>query len=307
MSQAREPHFAQVALSVADMAASLRFYVEVLGFQSVGGRYAAGPGLAAVQGLTNPSCAMWWLVNEQPFFQFELFQYTSPKPAPRGAAWRPSDIGYSRLTFTVPELEATLGAARALGASQLAPPIETHGIRRASILDPTGIPVELVERPGNARLIAVGASVNDLASAGRYFGETLGMPQREAVIDPARERLWRVPDADGSTLVASSGDLALELTQYTSPTPAPRRPGYQLNDHGILNIALGYREWDEFSDAYTRVAAAGYRYETKPMGRGGAYDVSYTTSDDGFSVELLYCPESSDQMLGFSLGPQLQR
>ncbi len=280
------PHFAQVALSVADMAAALRFYVDVLGFQSAGGRYAAGPGLAAVQGLTDPSCAMWWLVNEQPFFQLELFQYSSPTPHPRPEDWGPTDIGYTTLTFAVADVPSVVARAASLGCP-------TTG---RSLIDPTGIPIALIEGAGPARLVGLAASVTDLAASRAYFGDGMGM-----VTTAAHD------NGTSTGFEAAAGDVTLRLTQHSEPPSRPRREGFQLNDHGILNIALGYRDWDEFNDTQARVVASGYRAETAPMGRGGAYDVSYCTDHDGFSVELLYCPESSDQMLGFTLGPGLSR
>ncbi len=297
-----EPHFAQVALSVADMPSSLRFYSTVLGFRSAAGRFSGGANLARVQGLPDPFCVMWWLTNEQPFFQLELFQYDTPSPAPRPAGWRPSDIGYGRLTFAVGDLDATLARAAALSAPILAPATAVEGTRRACLLDPTGIPVELVEdaRLGEApaRFAAMGASVPSIADARTWFQSLLGMPAADPP-NPDREALWGLPGADRTAECFRAGAALLEVAEYQSPAPTPRSKGWLINGHGILNLALGYRDWGEFHAAYQRVTAAGFRSETEPLGAGGAYDVSYCMDPAGFSVELLYVPESSDRMLGF--------
>ncbi len=305
-----EPHFAQVALSVADMAASLRFYAEGLGFRLAAGRYASGPGLAAIQGLAHPACVMWWLVTDQPFFQLELFQYASPKPHPRTDAWRACDIGYTRIGVSLPDVRKAVEAAEQVGARILARPEIVGGARRACVLDPTGIPVELVEASGSGgpRLVSLAASVPSIERARRYFVETLGLGvSAVSPVEEPRERLWGLDPAAGDRLVVTAGDVRLELVEYRQPIPAPRREGFQLNDHGVLNIALGYRDWGEFNAAYERATAAGYHAQTAPMGPGGVFDVSYCTDADGFSVELLYCPESSDEALGFVASTPLRR
>lgn len=297
-----EPHLAQVALSVADMPACLRFYTNVLGFRLAGGRYAAGPGLAHIQGLEDPACIMWWLINDQPFFQLELFQYTSPAPTRRQDGWRPCDIGYTRLTFAVADVAATVALAAANGGRILTAPNTVEAAVRACVLDPTGVPIELVEARyrRSPQLVSVAASVSDLPRSALFFSEALGLTT--TIGKPGdREALWGLPGAAGYLITAMADGIAMELTAYTIPEPAPRRDGFQLNDHGILNVALGYRDWQEFSSAYGRVTAGGYRRESAPMGAGGAYDVSYVTDGDGFSVELLYCPRSSDVALGFAL------
>lgn len=297
------PHFAQVAVSTPDMARSLQFARDVLGYRDAGGRYSAGAGLGAIQGLGGePACICWWLVNDQPYYQLELFQYAAPAPNPRPADWRPSDIGYGRLAYHVSDLDAAFAAARALGAPVLAEPAIVAGARRACVIDPAGIPTELVEDAmvtGPARLAAVGASVPDLGRARRYFAETMGLAPLVPP-DPAREALWGLPGATRDTLALDAGNgVTIELAQYSDPAPRPRQPGWRINDIGILNVALGFREWEPFGEAWRRVRDAGYRYATEPRGPGGPFDVSYCMDEDGFSVELLYCPESSDRMLGF--------
>ncbi len=297
-----EPHVAQVALSVADMPSSLRFYSGVLGFRSAAGRFSGGAGLARVQGLPDPFCVMWWLVNEQPFFQLELFQYDTPKPAARPDGWRPSDIGYGRLIFAVGDLDATLARAAALGAARPGPVTVVDGTRRACLLDPTGIPVELFEAaaPGRApaRFAGIGASVPSLAGARTWFHDLLGMVPADPP-NPGREALWGLPGAERTASSLRAGTTVLEVAEYQAPAPRPRAAGWRISDHGILNFALGYRDWDEFHAAYQRVKAAGFHAETEPLGPGGAYDVSYCMDPAGFSVELLYVPESSDRALGF--------
>lgn len=299
-----EPAIAQLALSVPDMARALRFAIDGLGFRSAGGRYAAGERVSAIQGLPDVACCMWWLVGAQPFMQLELFQYASPTAAARPEGWRPSDVGYTRYTVAVPDLAATLDRLATAGLA-VEPPIILGGAARACVVDPSGTPVELIEDPalrgGQPALRAVGATVPALEPAAAFFRDTLGLREVPATTlhPPETESLWGLPDARRELLALRGGDVLLELTCYQEPSSRPRRAGWQLNDVGLLNVALGYRDWEEFRAAYERVLAAGHKAETEPMGRGGAFDVAYCTGPDGFSVELLSVPAASDEALGF--------
>ncbi|MCC6381344.1 MAG: VOC family protein [Dehalococcoidia bacterium] len=299
-----EPAIAQLAMSVPDMARALRFAVDGLGFRSAGGRYAAGERVSAIQGLPDVACCMWWLIGSQPFVQLELFQYASPPPAARPDNWRPSDVGYTRLTVAVPDLAATLGRLAAAGLT-VESPIILGGAARACVADPSGTLVELIEDPalrgGRPALRAVGATVPALQPAVAFFRDTLGLSEvpPTTLHPPEAEALFGLPDAGRQLVALRGGDVLLELACYEQPPSRPRRPGWCLNDVGLLNVALGYRDWEEFRAAYDRVLAAGHRAETEPLGPGGVFDVAYCTGPDGFSVELLYVPLSSDAALGF--------
>ena len=122
------------------------------------------------------------------------------------------------------------------------------------------------------------------------------MPAVESPSDQLNaDESWALDHSDRTSASFLSGSVRLDLHEYRSPRGTPRREGWQLNDHGILNVALGYRDWDEFDAAYRRVIAAGYHAETAPMGSGSTYDVSYCLDHDRFSVGLL-CPESGDSV-----------
>ncbi|MFN0093575.1 MAG: VOC family protein [Dehalococcoidia bacterium] len=280
------PHLCQVALSVANVAASLRFYTTVFDYkQAGGGRLIGGQMLERIQGLPDPHCICWWLINDQPFFQLELFQYASPGPAPRPAGWTPDAIGYGRLGFTVPDLDLALAAAAHVGAPLLSEPKLSEGRRSATVADPDGTWVDLVEDRAatGCRLVQVGASTPSAANSRTFVTDVLGY-RSEA-------------PAGALSFKAEGRDTSLAFTEQAGA----RRSGWRINDVGILNIALGYREWPEFKATYDRVVAAGHRAETVPMGPSGPYDVSYVMDSDGFSVELLYCPESSDIAIGFAV------
>ncbi len=75
-----EPHLAQVAFSVVDLAVTERWFRDGLGFEPAGGARwrMRGPLASAIQGLPRVASTCSWLVARNDFFQLELFQFERP-------------------------------------------------------------------------------------------------------------------------------------------------------------------------------------------------------------------------------------
>lgn len=135
----------QIALSVLDGQRSHDWYAEGLGLLPAG-TLQPSTDLSAVQGVPDAKLAnLLWLVDANPFFQFEIFQYATPPVRPQPADRRACDLGYSRFGVWVADLDATLERLRTLGTNPLTPPIGAAGTRRVCVLDPDGVIVELME------------------------------------------------------------------------------------------------------------------------------------------------------------------
>src|ERR1035437_3593054 len=93
----------QIAISVADVQRSHRWYRDIFGYQESGGTYMFVPllGSAKVQGVPDATSVCWWLMDQQEFFQIELFQFSKPTPQPLPEDWRPCDIGYTTIGILV--------------------------------------------------------------------------------------------------------------------------------------------------------------------------------------------------------------
>src|SRR5215208_3871048 len=131
----------QIALSVSDVRRAQRWYREVLGLAPGGGtNLFAGPLSSMVQGVPRAASTCWWLVDRQDQFQVELFEFRSPLVRALPRDWRPSDVGYSTISFAVEDLDAVMERGRDCGTPPLTDPVGAAGGRRVCLRDPGGCP-----------------------------------------------------------------------------------------------------------------------------------------------------------------------
>jgi catechol 2,3-dioxygenase-like lactoylglutathione lyase family enzyme len=314
----QHPHLCQIAFSVTDLERTHAFYRDGLGFLPAGGTESfRGPAASLVQGLPDAASVCWWLVEQRAFMQLEMFQFESPPVRPLPKDWRPCDVGYTRVGIHVGDLDGVLARLAAAGARPIAPPAGVPGTRRVCVRDPEGVVLELMEDDprgaGPARrersevpVVArsVTASVPDLARARRFWVDTLGLPEVQDVVlhTEEHEALWGLAGARRETLCLDAGDFFIELVHYSEPAGKPWPEGYRISDQGILNVALGFRDKEEFYRVYQRVVDGGYTPNADPvdLGDGG---VVYVNDDQGFSVELLCAAPYMDEAVGFTPRP----
>jgi catechol 2,3-dioxygenase-like lactoylglutathione lyase family enzyme len=308
---------AQIALSCADLHATSVWYRDCFGYLSAIGSFESeaysGPvDLAVMTGVADPAVHVRWLLDQQDFFQLELFEYRHPHARPLPTGWRPCDIGYTIIGLHVTDFDATLRRLGACGTHPLGPTLGQLGQRRACIRDPNGVVLELMEDDPRVpdtppRLRAevpvvtrfVRASVPDLERALAYFVDTVGMRRHMALLHtPDHERMWGLEGARARVELLSAGDFWLELASYDEPQPAPWPADYRISDLGILNIALGTRDREAFRTTQQAVVAGGYH--ANPSNDVGFGEFVYTMDDQGFSVEFMYLDREADAMAGFA-------
>ena len=309
-----QPPLCQIAFSVSHLRRTHRWYQEVFGFLPGGGtRLFRGPLASRVQGLPNAASTCWWLVDQQEFFQLEMFQFTSPLVRPRPPDWRPCDIGYTTVGLHVADFDATLDRLQRTGVRPLTAAIGARGARRVCVHDPEGALLELMEddprlptaRPRLRPELPVATrsitlSVADLERSRRFFVDTLGLSEvRELQLHrPEHEALWGLPGAQRAAALLAAGDLLVEVVQYRDPIGKPWPDGYRISDLGLLNIAFGFRSQAHFDAAYQRCVSAGIRGNWRPLNLG-AWAVVYVNDDQRFSVELLFVRPWFDRPMGF--------
>jgi short-subunit dehydrogenase/catechol 2,3-dioxygenase-like lactoylglutathione lyase family enzyme len=304
----------QIASSVTDLRRTHRWYREVLGMAPAGGtNLFAGPLASLVQGIPRSASVCWWLLDRQDQIQLELFEFRSPLVRPLRPDWRPCDIGYTTISFSVDDLDRTTERAVAAGTPPLTEPLGAPGRRRVCVRDPDGVLCELMEedprgperrvrpRPQIPSVIrSVTLSVPDLERSRRTFAEILG-PEQVDGLELHREEhesLWDLEGATRRSTALWADDVAVELVHYTDPPGRPWPPGYRISDQGLLNIAFGFRDRREFEDAQRRCREAGL-VPNGPALRLGAWSVVYVNDPDGFSIELLHVEPWYERRMGF--------
>ncbi len=305
----------QIALSVADVRRTQKWYRDVLGLVSAGGtNLFAGPLASMVQGVPRAASTCWWLIDRQEFFQLEFFEFRSPPTRSLPATWRPCDIGYTTLGVHVADFDGAIAAARSAGGEPLADPVGPAGSRRACVRDPDGVLVELMEddpraatprerpRPDvPAAVRSVTLSVPDLARAKQIYEELFGLVAADDVRlhGPEHEAMWLLGGATAERVALWAGDVLVELAQYHQPAGMPWPDGHRVSDRGISHVAFGYRTRNAWERQLKRCRVAGLRGNGPPL-RTGASSVTYLNDPDRFTVELLHTERWFDGAIGFA-------
>ena len=304
----------QIAISVADVQLSQRWYRDIFGFQESGGTSLFVPllGSERVQGVPGATSVCWWLMDSQDFFQIELFQFSKPVPKSLPEDWRPCDIGYSTIGIHVADFDATLDRLDRRRVRLLSDPIGQPGSRRVCVRDPDGVLLEVMEddprsgaprsRPHDVPVATrfVTLSVPDLEEARHTWVEVLGLTELPefALHGPEHEELWGLSGAARESFVLRAGDLFLEVVRYLDPVGRPWPDGYRISDHGLLNVALGLRSFDALVDLVDACTAAGIPPNAPPPTTlKPVWSCSYVNDPMGFSIELLYLARPGEKRL----------
>ncbi|WP_322544785.1 hypothetical protein U2G91_02190 [Rhodococcoides fascians] len=304
----------QIALSGRSALADVsRWYAEGLGFVDAGGTSFAGPEIAQLQGIDLPTVALdlQWAIDRNDFMQLELFSYTEPVARPRAADWSPEVVGYNVLMVHVQDFDTTLANLAALGTHPSTDVIGEAGSRRACVADPNGTLIEIMEddvtsgsavpiRPGvNAAVRGVRVTVPDLDKARKFFMEAIGLTPANPVHNAAHEALWGLTGQEPKMFALTEGRSIVELVQYAQTRPRPA--DYRVCDEGILNIALGSIEKDDYLRTRARVEEAGHTLFSEFI-LSSDVEVNYVSDSEGnFNVELMYMATAAHKSFGFSL------
>jgi catechol 2,3-dioxygenase-like lactoylglutathione lyase family enzyme len=303
----------QVAISGRKTLAEVEpWYVEGLGFEYAGGADFVGAEFPAVAGIDAPmlDTRLDWLVGRQGFFQLEYFHFKQPEVRPKREEWTLADIGYGSIGIHVVDFDATLERLAGLGSVPVAPVVGEAGDRRACLLDPSTVVVELMEkdvptaeerpspRPDGPAIRFIRATVGDLERSRRFFAETLGLESVATELHSAEQEAGLGAGKDPvETQVMVAGSCLLELVQYAEGVGRERPEGYRISDEGILNIACGSADPEPVREARQRTEAGPYSVHADL--RDDEFDLNYVTDDQGFNVELVYIGAPKHTDFGF--------
>jgi catechol 2,3-dioxygenase-like lactoylglutathione lyase family enzyme len=283
-------------LNTVDVAAASSFYADVLdlspGMKTA--RVAADGRALGIAGAAVTEC--WFLYDHRGSRTapaVEVLEWESPAIIGEHPA-EPHHIGISSLGFAVPSLDVVRARASEHGrpwSEMTSWPVRGRVGRVARITDLDGVPVELIERAGEAPVFShLRINCTDLdASVGWYW--RLGF---------AAKAISRSVDADGAVLshasMGTDGDptFSLELTQWEDPkgTGVASATAYH---RGLYRIALGV---DDVQGAYDVLASSAPglsapQFVELPGTRLGGVVVLFLRDPDGVVVELVGRPRSA--------------
>ena len=298
------PRMNQIALSVVDRDVSREFYRSLFGVPQVGGTHFAGKTTEKVQGLPGASSDVCWHMDDREFFQLELFQFACPVPRTFAAGRKPWDIGYSRIAVEVADLDRFHAACARRAVAGLSPIRQVAGKPHFVLRDPNAVLIEVGAASGplpagvGARFVGVGLSVPSLDVALKSYRDAIGCKVLDAA-PPDKGPLWDEPAGRKRSVVLDAGTAWLEITEYADPAPAPWPDGYRISDHGILNVAFGFREGDAIKDMYRRMVDGGFKPNSELVSSAGQVMVTYLNDPQGFNVEVLMVKPWLDGVMGF--------
>jgi len=312
-----DKHVCQVAITALDGDGLREWYVNVFGLVKSGKMLFFPPSTSRVQGVPGAWEKASWALDQQDYFQLEIFRFLNPRTRPKPPGWRPCDIGYNMVGVAVNDFDQVLRNVCAFSEGNTPAVTGEAGNRRACVADPEGNLVEIYERDPLTQIEGTDtrflrpevpavfrtmrASVPNLAQAREDFVEGMGLQVVEGfqLHSPEDESQWGLDGARSTSVVVRADNFLLELVEYHSPRPQPRPEDYLLSDQGFMNIALGYRGNKAFDSAFDQAT----RYGMKPNGKvvdAGIFRVMYVNGRSDLSVEMLNARKPLWTISGFN-------
>ncbi|RZU38564.1 catechol 2,3-dioxygenase-like lactoylglutathione lyase family enzyme [Fluviicoccus keumensis] len=296
-------YVSQIAFSVRNLEHAVRFYRDTFRLRDSGGTTAfRGPGAAYVQGVEGIASRTHWLQDDRSTLQLEFLQFEYPPLVPIPDSRRVCDIGMSRIAFTVPDLDACLARAAALGARAVGSIMTVAGGRRAVITDPDGVWIEITEdrRSGQSRVAGVALSVRSLSRALETYTTGMGLTAGDHADDGLDAQLG-LAGAERAAVRIDGGPVWIELSEYRSPAPQPWREGHQLTDIGLSHVAVTAPSAEQAEGLFQRLYDGGWvrPNQPKPLRLGKLVSLMYGRDAEGFTLEMMHVAPVAHGILGF--------
>lgn len=311
-------HVCQVAITALDGHGTREWYVKVFGLVKSGKMLFFPPSTTRVQAVPGAWEKLNWALDQQDYFQLEVFQFLKPRTRLKPLDWRPCDIGYNMVGIAVNDFDQVLRNVCAFSGIEAPAVSGKAGDRRACIADPEGNLLEIYERDPLTRIEGADtsvvrpevpavfrtmrASVPNLTEAREDFVNGMGLQVVEdfQLHSTEDEAMWGLAGAEATTLVLRADNFLLELVEYQTPEPRPRPEGYLLSDQGFMNIALGYRDNRDYDASFDQATRHGMRPNSGKPVEGGMFRVMYVNDRNDFSVEMLNARKALWTISGFN-------
>lgn len=228
----------------SDLDRSVAFY-EALGLRRVLRTVPSKNQSGSAFGLDEVAWDAWIMHSDDGLdgLSLDLLEWKTPLPTgtPPGLDGEP---GYNRLMITTPDLEATIGRAVEAGGTLVGGPIEVDAgperPRLAMVLDPDGIPIQLLQADKTS-IAQVVVNCADLDESVAYYRDVMGL---KLAYEPT-EMEWTKDLFGGETdkhirgaILADEGSVfTVALVQWLDPAPSSGVRVRSANELGIFRMA----------------------------------------------------------------------
>jgi len=227
-----------------DLDPAVVFY-EALGLHRVVRTVPSKNQSGAAFGLDEVSWDAWVLQSEDGFegVSLDLLEWTTPLPTGTPPALD-GEPGFNRLVFVVSDLDATITVATKAGGTVVGGPLEIESgggpVRVAMLLDPDGVPVQLVQ--GNSNRIAhVVVNCVDIDESLAYYRDVMGLsPMGEVDLITWPGALFGHEaeiTVKGVGLSDAGSVFTVALVQWLNPAPATAVRVRRANELGLFRMA----------------------------------------------------------------------
>ncbi len=257
---------------------SLAFYRDTLGFTQGAHTVPEAPQPGGAFGLDRAQWDAWILYDDRGWdgMGIDLLEWQVPKPT--GAPYPVANhLGFSRLGFTTPDLDATYQRLLDAGAKCFGPPhaVEVagvEGLRAFVATDPDGTQIEILSGD-STRFAFVAINCSDLERSVEFYSDIVGFRALARIAPGVRDESalglgpgseWEMHYLDDPRHQLA---FAVDLVEWKQPKPAGR-PYDAANNLGIYRMALMTddidRDYAELQDRGVKCLSAPATLEMGP-------------------------------------------
>jgi catechol 2,3-dioxygenase-like lactoylglutathione lyase family enzyme len=283
-------------ICVADIAESLRFYRDGLGFEAADLHEMDDPALSTVMEVPGSEIRAQMVRNGQGVM-FELLEFVRPGASGSRERRPNNQYGITHLAFYVDDMDEAAAKVRAAGGRVYEHTRATFRENSTTMMyctDPNGVRIELMHDPRTpARFSHSGVCVTDIERSLRFFDRAIGFaPAENYALTNHSDWLDVVNELKGvklrAQMVRNAAGHTIELLKMDSPAcfgPRERRP---MNQYGLTHLAFYVDDLDEVAEKV--VVNGGRTYPDTRATFGSGIEILYCTDPDGVRVEIMKAP-----------------
>jgi len=285
----------------SDLDVAVAFY-EALGLRRVLRTVPSKNQSGSAFGLDEVAWDAWILHSDDGLDGLSLDLLEWKTPLPTGTApGLDGEPGYNRLMMTTPDLVATLERAVAAGGTLVGGPIDVEAgperPRLAMVLDPDGVPIQLLEADKTS-IAQVVVNCADIDESIAYYRDVMGL---NPIFDPT-EMEWTKELFGGDTdkrvrgaILADAGSVfTVALVQWLDPAPKTAVRVRGANELGLFRMAWSTTDCAA-DEAVVRAAGSIPFLPTEELSVGDEFPLLLVLFWPGPNGECLELIETTDR------------